>query len=102
MNITTTGYYMIHCSSMGRSGLDMYAYVYNKSFQPNYPTENLVPSDYFDFGLGKILITVALQSSIDYIFVFTTKNQNQKGPFLLSALGPGSISLSSINISSKN
>lgn len=101
MNAKVAGYYMIACASTDSSALDMYAYLYYNDFQPNYPTKNLVPIrfDYPDFG--KILITVVLQRLVDYTFIFTTDIQNQKGPFLLSAIGPGSVSLSSMNISSK-
>jgi hypothetical protein len=75
--------------------MDTYGYFYNDSFDPFYPSKNLITSNDDSDGDGQFRIYVTLESEQKYILVVTTFHQNTTGNFLIKAIGPASVNLTS-------
>ncbi len=88
-----TGTYIFVSNSL----MNTYGYFYNDSFDPFYPTRNLIASDDDSNSARQFLINVTLQFERRYILVVTTYTPNVKGSFLIKAVGPTSLNLTSIN-----
>jgi hypothetical protein len=85
----TTGTYSFSSSS----SIDTYGYLYQFSFDPSYPSYNLIASD--DDGAGDLQfqISLYLQSGRTYILVVTTLSTSITGSFSVRVVGPASVSL---------
>jgi hypothetical protein len=93
MTASMTGTYIF----ISDSTMDTYGYFYNDSFDPFYPTRNLIASNDDSNSAGQFLINVILQFERRYILVVTTYTARVKGRFLIKAVGPTSLNLTSIN-----
>ncbi|CAF2845938.1 unnamed protein product [Rotaria sp. Silwood2] len=90
------GNYGILCNS----SMDTYGYLYNNTFDPAYPTMNILAIDDDSGGYYQFMFTIVLQTLSQYILVVTTFNKNVTGPFTITAVGLASVEFSRINISS--
>ena len=78
---------------MSASSIDTYGYFYNHSFNPSYPSRNLVASDDDSGGEGQFLLSVNLTSVSSCVLIITTFGGNITGSFSIRASGPSSIRL---------
>jgi len=84
------------------SSIDTYGYIYNTSFNPALPSENMLLSDDDGGGDHQFKLLLYLQSIIKYILVVTTYNENEQGGFIVIVTGPTLVSFSAADMSSKN
>ena len=79
-------------SFRSQSDFDAYGCIYNNSFDPSYPYNNLlVQND--DGGEGlEFNVVVVLQPQSTYILVVSTYSSHVTGSFLIIASGPTSVS----------
>jgi hypothetical protein len=98
INVPISGYYSISSNS----NMDIYGYLYNNSFNPLFPPQNLLTAN--DDGAGNLQfqLTYHLQSTVVYIVVATTYSKNVTGNFSINATGPASLNIFQINATSKN
>ena len=82
--------------------MDTYGYIYNNSFVPVAPFENLMASDDDSAGNLQFGFYVELDTSTTYFLVITTYNQMMTGTFSIIATGLASIVFSPINSSGEN
>ena len=98
INVTMTGNYTILCNSTK----DTYGYIYNNSFDPSFPNQNLLSFNDDGGGDQQFIFRTFLQTITQYILVVTTNRVSVTGAFSIIATGPELLSFSKINISSKN
>jgi hypothetical protein len=80
--------------SFGSSGTNnTYGLIYNNSFNPFNPAENLLSEDGFGCVEYQFHLKVHIQPNITYILVVTTFYPNVKGDFLVHVTGPGNVTL---------
>ncbi|CAF1199514.1 unnamed protein product [Adineta steineri] len=92
VNVSKVGNY-----SFGSYGINnTYGYIYNNSFNPFNPAENLIFDDGFGCDNYKFHLKVYIQPNITYILVVTTFYPNVKGNFSVHVTGPGSVILNRI------
>ncbi|UJR12170.1 hypothetical protein I4U23_016347, partial [Adineta vaga] len=89
-SVLTTGIYTILCSST----MDTYGYMYNRTFNPAYPYQNMLLSDDETGENSQFLLTVVFQAMVQYILIVTTYEEKVTGRFSLIGQGPDSISFS--------
>lgn len=89
VSISMSGIYNFSSSS----SLDTYGYFYNDSFNPSYPSSNLIAEDDDGSDDRQYLISVDLQSGRTYTLVTTTHGTSETGNFEVVAVGPASASL---------
>jgi hypothetical protein len=92
MTAYTSGIY----SFASESFIDTYGCFYSYPFNPYNPTQNLMADD--DDGTNsnqQFRINITLSYGRTYILVVTTYRESTTGNFLVRALGPASISLTS-------
>jgi len=97
VTVYTTGTYTFVSSS----SMDTYGYFYSDSFDPSYPSRNLIASDDDSGGGGQFRINVTLFYGRTYVLVVTTYSSSTTGSFSITALGPASVSLTSITPTSE-
>lgn len=97
IHVTKTSNYTILSSST----LGLYGYLYNKTYNPSFPDENLLLSSLADVDVGQFGLTLILEANNSYILVVTSAVENSIGAYLLTAVGLGRVSFSSANISGK-
>ena len=78
------------------SSILLYGYIYENSFDPSYPNENLLTQSNFTCGQYRFKIITDLQVNIKYILVVTTFSSNVRGLFTLLVTGPQNITLNRI------
>lgn len=71
--------------------LDTYGYLYSVSFDPLYPTRNLIASDDDSGGSGQFLFNATLTFGTRYILVVTTFYPGIIGAYSITTLGPSSV-----------
>jgi hypothetical protein len=98
INVATTGYYII----VSNSTMNTVGYIYNDSFNPIFPSLNLLAADSYDGGNSQFRFLMTLQAMTNYILVVTTSGQNATGSFTIIGTGLTSMSFSHANISSKS
>ena len=98
MKVSMTGNYTIVC----HSNIDSYGYIYNNTFDPVFPFLNLLKSNDDTGGNRQFKLQLVLQIRTQYILVMTTYDVGVTGSFSIITTGPASISLSSVNITSKS
>lgn len=91
VNVQETGNY----SFGGVSNIKTYGYIYNNSFDPFNPIENLLSQDGYGCGTFKFQFTVHLQVNTTYVLVVTTFSPNVQGNFSVYVVGPNNVSLNS-------
>jgi hypothetical protein len=76
--------------------MDTYGCLYNVSFVPSYPFQNLIASN--DDGAGNLQfrISLGLQSGRRYILVVTTFSYGVTGSFSIRGTGPASVVFAAI------
>ncbi|UJR18100.1 hypothetical protein I4U23_005000 [Adineta vaga] len=95
INVATTGMYTISSDST----MDTQGFIYNNSFNPSLPDQNLMSFD-DDAGVNKqFILTVVLQATTKYILFVTSYAGNTLGEFSIIGLGPATINFSAINSS---
>jgi hypothetical protein len=72
--------------------MDTYGYLYNNSFNSSFPNQNVLLADDDDGGNHQFDLIYFLHSSAAYVVVATTYATNVTGAFLITAIGPGSVS----------
>jgi hypothetical protein len=77
------------------SSVDTYGYFYPSSFNPSYPSQNLIMSDDDGDGGNQFRMRVNLQYGQTYALVVTTTGNMVTGSFWIRAVGPGSVSMNS-------
>ena len=87
LTIRTTGEYTIRSDSL----LDTYGYLYANSFDPSYPTQNLIAYDDDSGASGQFLFNATLGYGRTFVLVVTTYAQNITGSYLATAFGPSTI-----------
>ncbi|CAF4100912.1 unnamed protein product, partial [Rotaria sp. Silwood2] len=98
LNISMDGNYTFLCNS----SMDTYGYLYNNTFDPVYPTMNILAIDDDSGGNYQFMFSMFLQTLSQYILVATTYNKNITGPFTITAHGLAPVGFTRINISSKS
>ena len=78
------------------SSMDTYGCLYSTSFDPSYPTSNLITCDDDSGGSYQFLINYYLQYGTTYILVVTTSGSAITGSYSVTAMGPGSVYMTSI------
>jgi hypothetical protein len=87
--IYTSGTY----SFLSRSLIDTYGYLYESSFDPSYPSLNLIVSDDDGGEDRQFRISRYLQFGRTYILVVTTHESGTTGSFSIRATGPASLDM---------
>ncbi len=95
VHVSTTGTYTFQSSS---SIGDTFGYLYQGNFYTSYPQYNIVRQDDDGAGGGQFQLIADLRPDLTYILVFTSFNVIQTGSFDIAASGPGTISMTPINI----
>jgi hypothetical protein len=85
--VYTTGTYNFTSSG----SFDSYGCLYDGSFNPLYPSQNLITTDDDGGGNGQFQISRSLQSGRIYILVVTTHSTDITGRFTIKAGGPASV-----------
>ena len=85
--VYSTGNFVVRSSSI----LDTYGYLYNSSFNPLYPFDNLIASDDDSGGSRQFLLNVTLTYGHSYTLVVTTFPPNITGSYRIEALGPSTM-----------
>jgi hypothetical protein len=98
INVSMSGNYTI----VSNSSMDTYGYLYNDSFNPLFPPENLLLQDDDDGGNRQFKLVSFFRSLATYIIVVTTYDGGITGGFSIIATGPAVLGFSQINITSKN
>lgn len=97
LNVTVTGSYVIQTNST----MNMCGNLYDRSFDPAKPRQNMLLSDCGSDPDNQLRIAVAFKVTEKNVLVITTSQEAITGPFLITTTGPGMIGFVSINISSK-
>ncbi|UJR06811.1 hypothetical protein I4U23_011098 [Adineta vaga] len=95
INTSTSGNFSI---SSWNSDMDTYGYLYNGTFDPLFPSQNLILQNSNGAGRLDFKLTYFLQSTETYIVVVTTYYSGVIGPFLLIVVGPASTNYNQLNI----
>ncbi|CAF4200222.1 unnamed protein product, partial [Adineta steineri] len=95
INVFVAGTYTIACSS----SIDTYGFLFNNTFDPTHPTENLLLSDDDGAGNQQFKLVYFLQPSINYTVIATTYYPFISGNFSLIATGPGVVYFTRISSS---
>jgi hypothetical protein len=90
--VDTTGTYDITSNGL----FDSYGCLYDGSFNPLYPSQNLITTDDDGGGNRQFQISRSLQSGRIYILVVTTYSTGITGSFTIRAGGPASVYMTSI------
>ncbi len=91
MMVFTAGTY----SFISKSSMDTYGYFYSNSFNPSYPSQDLITSDDDGSGGQQFGINMSLLSVHTYVLVVTTYRANMTGSFSIRTVGPASVGLNS-------
>jgi hypothetical protein len=76
------------------SSMNTYGYLYNGSFDPSHPSQNLTMSN-DDGGFNRqFLLTVRLFCGMSYVLVVTTYDPMVTGNFSVTVSGPSSVDIS--------
>ncbi|CAF3084569.1 unnamed protein product [Rotaria sp. Silwood2] len=84
------------------SSMDTYGYLYNNTFNPVYPAENVSAKDDDNGGYGQFMFSIFLQTMKQYVLVVTTFYQHIAEPFSITVTGLTSLYFSPFNASSKD
>ena len=74
-----------------------YGYLYKNSFDPSYPSQNLLTESNFSCGEFRFELGDYLEANHVYILVVTTFDPNVRGSFTLLVTGPHNLTLNRIN-----
>ena len=82
--------------------MDTSGYLYNHSFVPTAPSQNLLASNNDDGGNQQFRLYYFLDTAKTYFLVVTTNTLATTGPFSISATGLGSATFIANDTSGKN
>ena len=74
--------------------MDTYGYLYNSTFHPMIPSQNLIDQNDDDAGNHQFKLVSFFQSAATYLLVVTTYYINTTGSFTLTVTGEGSVTFS--------
>jgi hypothetical protein len=74
-----------------RSSLDTYGYLYQGSFDPSDPSQNLMTSNDDSGGKRQFLFSSYLSAGSSYILIITTAGMDVVGDFSIRVSGPSSV-----------
>ncbi|CAF1233750.1 unnamed protein product [Adineta steineri] len=95
VTVSTSGTYIFTSTS----SKDTYGCFYSDSFDPSYPSQNLITTDDDGASNSQFRISTTLQSSRTYILIVTTYDTNTIGSFVITVNGPASVALSAFILS---
>ena len=87
MKIIETGFYIIKSSS----NINLYGFIYNKSFIPSDPVVNLFAENDDGSLYEQFLLRKDFYVNATYILVVTTRHSQITGHFSVIAFGPNKI-----------
>ena len=93
INVHTPGNYSIRSIS----ALDTFGSLYNDTFDPTYPSLNLLQSNDDGAGSSQFFLSLVLQTMIDYILVATTFSPMETGEFSIIVQGPATVNFTLTN-----
>jgi len=93
INIKHNGSYTFDTNT----SLLLYGYLYKNSFDPSYPSQNLLIQSNFTCSAYHFQLGDYLEANRVYILVVTTFDPNMRGSFTLSVTGPHNITLNRID-----
>ncbi|UJR18101.1 hypothetical protein I4U23_005001 [Adineta vaga] len=82
--------------------MDTFGYIYNSTWNPVDPYENLLSMDDDTGGNGQFLLANVLQAMTTYMVVLSAYDERVTGRFSLIGYGPDSISLVRVNITTNS
>ncbi|CAF4316544.1 unnamed protein product, partial [Rotaria sordida] len=82
--------------------IDTFGYMYNNSFVPPDPSQNLLASNNDSAGNRQFRLYIWLDNASTYFLVVTTFNRNVTGPFSINVTGLASVTFSLMNASGEN
>ncbi|CAF1441666.1 unnamed protein product [Adineta ricciae] len=94
IRVSVTGLYGIRCHSL----VNTYLSLYNTTFNPAAPYENLVYYDDTSGNSGQSTFTYEFEAMIKYILVVTTYDPGVSGLLSLDGFGDGSINFVPVNM----
>ncbi len=84
---------------ISNSSMNTYGYLYNNSFDPSSPSQNLITPYYESNSDGRFPIIYSLQSYQTYILVVATYIPDRiRESLLITAVGPSLVSMYSITV----
>lgn len=75
------------------SAMNIYCILYEYTFDPLFPKRNIITKAYNTSGTGQYIINTVMQSTLTYVLVVTTSNNNETGNFLITVNGPSQSNL---------
>ena len=90
ITVYTAGNYTIRSSSR----LDTFGYLYNNTFDPTYPSRNMLQYDDQSAWAYQFLLSMYLQTLTNYIVVATTYDALATGSFSILVQGPATVNIS--------
>lgn len=87
LGIPASGTYRFQNDSAG----PMYGYLYQDTFNPLYPSRNLLVENDHECGKDGLWLNSSLLSNASYILVVTTRFPDHTGAFIIQAFGPTEI-----------
>ena len=97
INVSISGYYSV----LSGSDIIAYGYLYNDTFDPWVPSDNIILENYNGPALGEFGLRYFLQRSETYIVVVTTLYAYSTGYFWLFGYGPAAINYNQLNLTGK-
>ena len=98
LNISITGYYSLKWIG----NMDAFRYLYNNSFVPPAPSQNVVASNHDSGDNQQFHLYIWLDSVTTYYLVVTTNNPIVTGQYTVIAMGLASVTFSPMNTSGKS
>lgn len=93
INVIQSGIYTL--SSI--SDISLHGYLFKQHFNSYRSSERLLFDDAVGCLWNDFKITIELQSSVTYVLVVTTTNENSIGDFLILASGPNNVTFNRIS-----
>ena len=95
VTVYTLATYTFRSNDASGGQLDLYGCLYDLSFDPYNPGQNLLVCDDDSAGGYQFLINRFLQTSRIYILVVTTYRSGDTGYYTINAVGPDTVYMSS-------
>lgn len=89
LSVSTAGIYAIFSDS----AIDTFGYLYNASFMPHWPQQNLIIANDNDGPNGQFRLEVYLEPNVKYTIVVTTYIEWLTGWYTIVVSGPAAVNL---------